>query len=127
MATAWITGSPWGDRWSYFSVLWTASFFFIAADLLLAVFITPVYGLAGYRPTPSLRPPARVSRFLYFGRLGLLACGLIAVFLAMRSDGLIADGRTGPGLFLSGAFALVLASEVFGRFLFYSFAPRPGD
>ena len=126
MAMALVTGSPPGNR-SYLSALWAASFFFIAGDLLIAVFLTPLYGLVGYRPTPSLRPPARVSRLLFFGRLGLLAGGFIALIMAMAGDDFIAGSGTGSGPLLSVAFALVLASEVAGRFLFYGLAPRPGD
>lgn len=136
MATAWATGSPLGDARSYFSGLWTASCYFIAADVLVAVFVTPVYGLAGYRPTPSLRPPARVSLLLHLVRLALLGTGLVLIVLAMAAAGpgafggfgsamMKANGRSGP--FLTLAFALVLAGEIAGRFLFYSFAPRPGD
>ncbi len=125
MATAWVTRSPLGDRWSYLSGLWTASFFFIAADAIFAVFITPVFGLVGYRPMPSLRPPARVSRFLHLGRLALLAGGLILIVLAMAANIPGASGR--PGLPLTLAFVLVLLGEIAGRFLFYSLAPRPGD
>jgi anaerobic dimethyl sulfoxide reductase subunit C (anchor subunit) len=126
MAMALVTGSPSGDR-SYLSALWTASFFFIAGDLLIAVFVTPVYGVVGYRPAPSLRPPARVSRLLYFGRLGLLAGGFVVLIKGMAANDVIAAGGRGPGPLLSVAFGLVLASEVAGRFLFYGLAPRPGD
>jgi anaerobic dimethyl sulfoxide reductase subunit C (anchor subunit) len=136
MATAWATGSPMGDSWSYLSALWTASLFFVAADVLFAVFVTPVFGLVGYRATPSLRPPARISRCLHLGRLALLVGGLILIVLAMAaavpvasggfgSAMMKATGRSGPLLTL--AFALVLAGEVAGRFLFYGLAPRPGD
>jgi DMSO reductase anchor subunit len=126
MALALVTGSPPGNR-SYLSALWAASFFFIAGDLLIAVFVTPVHGLVGYRPTPSLRPPARVSRLLYFGRLGLLAGGFIVLVMAMSARGFAEDGGRGSRLLLSVVFALVLASEVAGRFLFYGLVPRPGD
>jgi DMSO reductase anchor subunit len=127
LATAFITGSPLGDRRSYLSMLWTASSYFITADVLLTVFLTPLYGLVGYRPTPSLRPPARVSRLLYFGRLGLLAGGLIVLVMAMSAHDFAENGGRGSRLLLSVVFASVLASEVAGRFLFYGLVPRPGD
>lgn len=120
MAAAWVTGSPGGEEGSYLSALWTAASFFIAADILFAAFMTPVFGLAGYRPKPSLRPPARISLFLHLGRLALLAGGLLLIVLSMS-----AGIPGGPRWTL--AFALVLAGEVAGRFLFYGFAPRPGD
>ncbi|MGB8958468.1 MAG: DmsC/YnfH family molybdoenzyme membrane anchor subunit [Candidatus Aminicenantales bacterium] len=126
MATAWATGSPLGTG-SYFSALWSASFYFIAADAVFAAFVTPVYGIVGYRPTPSLRPPVRGSRLLFFGRLALLAGGVFVLIMVMSRDEIIAGAGTGSGPLLTLAFALVLASEVAGRFLFYGFAPRPGD
>lgn len=121
MATAWVIRSSFGDGGPYFSALWTASLFFIAADGFFAVFATPVLGPAGYRPTPSLRPPARVPRLLYLGRLASLAGGLFLLILAGTA------GVTAAELFLTLAFLLVLVSEVAGRFLFYGLAPRPGD
>src|SRR5512141_1796033 len=45
MALALVTGSAPGQG-SYLSALWAASFFFIAGDLLIAVFATPVFGIA---------------------------------------------------------------------------------
>jgi anaerobic dimethyl sulfoxide reductase subunit C (anchor subunit) len=133
MAAAWVTRSPLGDSRSYLSALWTAALFFIIADVLFAAFLTPVFGLAGYRPKASLRPPARVSRWLHLGRLVLLAGGVVFVILAMATAAPGAPGPAmtrpagGPGPLLTLAFALVLASEVAGRFLFYGLAPRPGD
>ena len=127
MATALVTGSPMGDSWSYLSALWTASFFFVAADVLFAVFVTPVYGIVGYRATPSLRPPVRGSRLLFFGRLALLAGGVFVLILVMSRDGTPAGAGTASGPLLTLAFALVLAGEIAGRFLFYGLAPRAGD
>jgi anaerobic dimethyl sulfoxide reductase subunit C (anchor subunit) len=133
MAAAWVTRSPLGDGRSYLSALWTAALFFLIADVLFAAFLTPVFGLAGYRPKASLRPPARVSRWLHFGRLVLLAAGMIFVILTMVAPApgppgpAMARPAGGPGPLLTLAFALVLASEVAGRFLFYGLAPRPGD
>lgn len=138
MATAWITRSPLGNGRSYLSGLWTASLFFIAADVVFAVFVTPVYGLVGYRPTPSLRPPARVRRLLHLGRLALLAGGLFFVVLAKAAEIPSASGGFGSaitevqragqsGPLLTLAFVLVLLGEVAGRFLFYGLVPRPGD
>jgi anaerobic dimethyl sulfoxide reductase subunit C (anchor subunit) len=138
MATAWVTRSPLGNTGSYLSVLWTASFYFIAADVLIAVFVTPVYGLVGYRPTPSLRPPARVRRLLHLGRLALLAGGLLLIILAKAAEIPGASGGFGSatmavkmasqsGPLLTLAFVLVLLGEVAGRFLFYGLVPRPGD
>ena len=138
MATAWVTGSPVGDRWSYLSGLWTASLFFIAADIIFAVFVTPVFGLVGYRPTPSLRPPARVSLFLHLGRLALLAGGAILIVVAMApgvhhasrdfgSAAMKAEAAGRPGPLLALAFVLALLGEIAGRFLFYGLAPRSGD
>jgi anaerobic dimethyl sulfoxide reductase subunit C (anchor subunit) len=136
MATARVTGSPLGQGWSYLSALWTAALFFIAADVLFAAFVSPVFGLVGYRPKPSLRPPARVSRVLHLGRLVLLAGGSILIVLATAANLPPASGNPGSamarstgrsGLFLTLAFALVLAGEVAGRFLFYGLAPRAGD
>ena len=137
MATAWVTGSPLGDARSYLSALWTASFYFTTADVVFAVFMTPVYGIVGYRPTPSLRPPQRAARPLYLGRLALLAGGLFLIVLAMAADVPGASVSAGsapmemaagrPGTLLTLAFVLVLTSEVAGRFLFYGLVPRPGD
>jgi DMSO reductase anchor subunit len=120
MAAAWVTRSPRGEEGSYLSALWTAASFFIAADILFAAFVTPVFGLVGYRPKPSLRPPARISLFLHLGRLALLAGGLLLIVPPVSAD--IPGGLRSPL-----AFTLVLASEVAGRFLFYGLAPRPGD
>jgi len=120
MAAAWVTGSPGGEEWSYLSALWTAASFFIAADILFAAFVTPVFGLAGYRPKPSLRPPARIPLALHLGRLAFLAGGLLLIVPAVSGD-------VPGGLRLPLAFALVLAGEIAGRFLFYGLAPRPGD
>jgi anaerobic dimethyl sulfoxide reductase subunit C (anchor subunit) len=136
MATASVTRSPWGYERSYFSALWTAALFFIAADVLFAAFVSPVFGLVGYRPKPSLRPPARVPLLLHLGRLGLLLGGLILMVLSIFADAAGTPGgfgpamirpEGGPGPLLTLAFALVLAGEVAGRFLFYGLAPRAGD
>jgi len=138
MATAWLTRSPLGDRRSYLSELWAASFFFIAADVVFAVFVTPVYGLVGCRPTPSLRPPARVRRLLHLGRLTLLAGGLFLIVLAKAAEIPSAFGGFGSATMavkkasqswplLTLAFLLVLLGEVAGRFLFYGLVRRPGD
>lgn len=136
MATAWATGSPPGHPGSYFSALWTAALFFVASDILFAVLLTPQYGVAGFRPGPSLRPPPRTLRLLYYGRLALLAGGLILTALSMaKAVPLIAGGfgsalmgaagQAGP--VLTVALAMVLAGEIAGRFLFYGLVRRPGD
>lgn len=136
MATAWVTGSPPGNPGSYFSALWTAALFFVASDILFAVLLTPQYGAAGFRPGPSLRPPPRALRRLYFGRLALLAGGLILAVLGMvqavpgsaggfGSTPMAAAGQAGPTMTV--AFVLVLLGEIAGRFLFYGLVPRPGD
>jgi anaerobic dimethyl sulfoxide reductase subunit C len=133
MATAWITGAPTGDPSSLFSTLWTAAFYLIAADIFFAAILTPRYGLAGFRPGPSLRPPANAPRILHFGRLAFLAGGLILIVLAMEADVSkalnahkdIASHVERPLLTL--AFLLVLMGQVAGRFLFYGLVRRPGD
>jgi anaerobic dimethyl sulfoxide reductase subunit C (anchor subunit) len=133
MATAWITGAPTGNPNSYFSTLWTVAFFFIAGDVFFAAILTPRYGLAGFRPGPSLRPPASAPRMLHFGRLAFLAGGLILIVLAMGVDipgalNVQKDVARHMGRpLLTLAFVLVLMGEVAGRFFFYGLAGRPGD
>jgi anaerobic dimethyl sulfoxide reductase subunit C (anchor subunit) len=137
MATALVTGSPTGNPNSYLSTLWSLAFYFIAADIFLATFLTPRFGIVGPRPGPSLRPPARAPRSFHFGRLAFLAGGLVLLVLAAEASlsGSPGDlslthplvlGRAERQL-LTLASALVLLGEVVGRFLFYGLVLRPGD
>jgi DMSO reductase anchor subunit len=127
MATAWVTGSPPGVPSSFLSALWTAAMFFVASDILFAVLLTPQYGIAGFRPGPSLRPPARAPRLLHLGRLALLAGGLFLIVLEIVTDIPSVAGRFSSGPMLTLAFVLVLLGEIAGRFLFYGLVPQPGD
>jgi len=133
MATAWVTEAPLINSYSNISWPWTASLVFVALDGLVAVLLTPQYGMTGFRSRPSLRPPSRAHRALYLGRLGLLAGGLTLIVLAMsaRQHFILAVGVLGPvegsGSILAVAFVLVLFGEIANRFLFYGLVPRPGD
>lgn len=133
MATAWVTEAPLVNSYSNISWPWTASLVFVAADGLVAVLLTPQYGIAGFRSRPSLRPLSGAHRVLYLVRLALLAGGLFLIVLAMsnRESFILAVGVLGPvegsGSILAVAFVMVLFGEVANRFLFYGLAPRPGD
>ncbi|MEN6560267.1 MAG: DmsC/YnfH family molybdoenzyme membrane anchor subunit [Acidobacteriota bacterium] len=129
MATAWITGTPPGNPYPLFSGLWLLSSLMIAVDVLVESLETPVFGL-DRSPAPSLRPPTRVPRRLHFGRLALLAGGLILIILSLAETAPTAHPAAGPigsRPTLNLAFVLVLMGAVAGRFLFYGLVPRPGD
>ncbi len=136
MATAWLTGSPPGNPYLFYSLLWTAAFWFLVADILFAAFLTPRYGILGFRPGPSLRPLTSAPRFLHFGRLALLAGGLVLLVLAAEASlGSFGDLSfahptvlgSPERLLLTLAFVLVFLGEIAGRFLFYGLVPRAGD
>jgi len=102
------------------------AFVFVAAEAALSFLIAPGHGVFGYRPGPSLRPPAEAHRTLHLVRLTLLLMGLALIRGAMvAGEGRAASGLGGNGL-LAVALALVLAGQVAGRFLFYGLFGRPG-
>jgi len=102
------------------------AFVFVAAEAALSFLIAPGHGVFGYRPGPSLRPPAEAHRTLHLARLALLLMGLALIRGAMvAGEGRAASGLGGNGL-LAVALALVLAGQVAGRFLFYGLFGRPG-
>lgn len=102
------------------------SFVLVAADAALSLLIAPGHGVYGHRPCRSLRPPAEAHRTIHLARLALLTAGLVLIWAAMMArDDRAATGSGVSGL-LAGAFVLVLAGEVAGRFLFYGLLARPG-
>ena len=102
------------------------AFVFVAAEAALSFLIAPGHGVFGYRPGPSLRPPAEAHRTLHLTRLTLLLMGLALIRGAMvAGEGRGIGGLRGNGL-LPVALALVLAGQVAGRFLFYGLFGRPG-
>ena len=113
------------NRFGYLSSFWLVAVFFIMANALFAVLLTPHHGLDRFQRRPSLRPPAAASRLLYLGRLALLAGGFVLILLSEFVGG--PEWIAGRIPVLCVPFALILSSEVAGRFLFYSFVPRSGD
>jgi len=102
------------------------AFVFVAAEAALSFLIAPGHGVFGYRPGPSLRPPAEAHRTLHLARLALLLMGLALIRGAMvAGEGRAASGLGGNGL-LAVALPLVLAGQITGRFLFYGLFGRPG-
>jgi DMSO reductase anchor subunit len=102
------------------------SFVLVAAEVAVAFFIAPGHGVFGHRPGPSLRPPAEAHRTLHLARLALPLMGLALIRGAMiAGEGRAIGGLRGNGL-LPVALALVLSSQLVGRFLFYGLLTRPG-
>jgi anaerobic dimethyl sulfoxide reductase subunit C (anchor subunit) len=125
MAAALLLDIGAGERFPCGDVL-TLSFFLVAAEIVLSLLFATGHGICGPRPGPSLRPPAETPRLLHLGRLALLTAGLVLIGAAMGpGDGRAASG-SGVGGVLAGAFVLVLAGQVAGRFLFYGLIARTG-
>jgi len=102
------------------------SFIFVVADFAASVLMAPGHGLFGHRSGPSLRPPCGAHRHLHLARLALSLAGAASLGAAWIGRGGWADATpSGNGLLIT-AFALVLASQVIGRFLFYGLLTRPG-
>ena len=120
-----LAGPRGSFRSGYGSSFWLVAVPLIAADVFFAVLLTPRYGFDGFRAKPSLRPPARASRLLHLGRLVLLTGGFVLIVLSEFAGD--QEGIAGMTPMLYAALALILSGEVAGRFLFYSFVPRPGD
>ncbi len=96
---------------------------FVAVELAVSIFLAPGDGLFGHRPGPSLRPPVKLPRVLHLIRLGSLSAGLIVLGAALFPD---LSELVGWEALRVAAFALVLAGQVIGRFLFYGLLARPG-
>jgi DMSO reductase anchor subunit len=98
----------------------------VAAEILLALFLTPRHGLRGVRPGPSLRPNGAAPGPFHRARLALLALGAacLAWDLAAGGNDIMNERGLGPALLL--AFAFTLAGEIAGRLHFYGLVPRPG-
>ena len=122
MATELIARGP----GSFHLPLLFIAFIFVAVEILLAIFIAPRHGIYGFRPGPSLRPTDESPRLLHWGRLALLAAGLVLIGLKMMGGFPFGLGDGRPGLALILAFAAVLTGEIAGRFLFYGLLVRPG-
>jgi len=96
----------------------------LAASLVNATLLAPVYGLFGAKPRPSLRPPGAGSALLHAARLFFFAAGgviLAAVLAAGEGRGPTPDLTLAM---LLAVFVLAVAGEVSGRFLFYGLSGR---
>lgn len=127
MATAFLIDVLVGGR-DYFGYLLFLSFFLVGAKIIFPLFLTPEHGIYGSRSGPSLRPPIGTPRLLHFGRLALRSGGLVLIGAAIATRDLEYRGGSGSGVsgLLAGAFVLVLAGEIAGRFLFYGLLTRSG-
>ncbi len=99
---------------------------FVAAEIVISFLLAPGHGVYRSRPPPSLRPPADVPRYLHPARLASSLAGLSLLGAALIwGRGRAVEGLNGKE-WLVAAFALVLAGQLTGRFLFYGLLARPG-
>jgi anaerobic dimethyl sulfoxide reductase subunit C (anchor subunit) len=127
MATAFVTRSRSIPR-DHSTIFLFLSFCCVGVEILIVLFVAPRYGLYGFRPGPSLRPPDKTPRLLHLGRLTFLAAGLFLLGAALYPGDLMTGIGFGPGStgLRAMAFVLIFAGEVAGRFLFYGLLARPG-
>lgn len=84
-----------------------------SAALLLAVFYSPGFGLRAPRRSALVAAPASGPALAFLARLVLAACAAGLCAAAALSAG-------GSSMLLWGALASAAASEILGRFIFYS-------
>jgi len=94
---------------------------FVFADLVISLLYAPGHGFLVRRAGEAIRPPAMLSRGLYFAGLGIEATGLALLVWAF----LLLD-RLYEAVPMIAVFGLILGGIVIRRFLFYGLAVRPG-
>lgn len=96
--------------------LWAIACLAVCLEIGLAVLFG---GRRAKGASPSLRPPIKPMKGLYWTRLAFLAAAMLIAAFYLPDPA--------PLMFRIGALILVLSAEILGRFLFYGLAPRPGD
>mgnify|MGYP001186321009 CR=1 FL=1 len=106
-----------GGPWHAPKLLLRSALMALAIETVMVHYHLSRDGVRASRPIPSLRPPDTPPRFLRGARQVTLTIGFALVVAVMATN----DDRILPP-----AFALILAGEVAGRFLFYGLVTRPG-
>jgi len=125
-----LTAASIGGRWSGKphpgGPLVALAFVFVSIEFAASLLATPVFGLIGHMPSPSLRPRAPARHWIHRFRLFVLAMGLGLLLVVVTTQQGSAGHSLGPNGFLAMALALVLVGQISDRFLFYGLLVPPG-